>query len=134
MRAVTVPASAGDRVAALRIEALHTTNRIVAALGAPLVLCAAWSVSSERPGIAMAAVIGAACIALPVALPARVVTIRRVIPVVGLAWTSALSWIMNGAFSLTGLLMWTTGIVAAGSVRDIQSAWTSERSSRNLTT
>jgi len=113
MRTVTVPASAGDRVETLRIEALHTTNRIIAALGMPIALWAAWFLWPESRTRAMAAVIGGVLIVIPAALPARALTFRRLSPVIGLIWVSALSWLGNGAFATTGLLMWTTGIVTA---------------------
>ncbi len=58
MRTVTVPASTHDRVETLRIEALHTTNGIIAVLGMPIALWAAWFLWPESPARALAAVIG----------------------------------------------------------------------------
>ena len=112
-RTVTVPAAASDHVAALRAEALYTTDRIVAAGGAPLVLWAAWSLWPENRAIAVAGAVSAALLALPVLLPVRSLTMRRIMPVAGLASISVLAWVLNGAFTMTGLLMWSTSVVAA---------------------
>jgi hypothetical protein len=45
-RTLTVPVSTSDHVAALRVEALYTTNRIVAMGGTPIVL---WASIRDAP-------------------------------------------------------------------------------------
>jgi signal transduction histidine kinase len=113
MRTVTIPASVDDRVAALRIQALHTTDRIVAAGGTPLMLWTAWSVWPENRTVAIVSALSGGIIALPLILPDRSFRIRQLSPIIGLATVSVLSWLLNGAFTTTGLLMWSTAIVAA---------------------
>lgn len=112
MRTVTIPPSAGDRVAALRIQALHRTNRIVAALGTPLVLWAAWSWRQDRAFV-VTAIILASLLAFPATLPARARTLRRFSPVAGLLCAATVSWLWDGAFATTGLLLWSSAILAA---------------------